>query len=1330
MKSQKRHLNSYLLWLSLTTELLLLFWIKAPAKAATPTAEMPPAKTAQLLADADPASQPTPAPVSTPAASPATQPNPIAPPTPPPSNPATQPNSIAPITAPSTPAAQPNSIAPTTNQPSPTTQSPPDPTAPPTPSTPPTPSAPSAPSAPPSLPPSPLSPGEIRILLPATQTVLDVPAATVVLQYAQSSKIELKVNGTTVPDSLVGRTETDKTTGIVTQTWYGVALKEGENTLTAQTLTNGVAGTPVAVQVQVRGDARQITVSTVETRIPADGRSTATIQGQLLDDKGNRSNRDAIVTLIASEGEFAGADASPDQPGFQVKAIQGQFTASLRSSLNARTVNIRVVSGNLEAFTQLLFETNLRPSIATGVIDIRIGKRGTNFYDSFRDFLPADRKNPYELSVKGAVFATGKIGEWLFTGAYNSDRALNQTCDGTTRLFRDNQSCDQTYPTYGDSSQSTVLTPSTDSVYLRIERTSPIPGAGIDYAMWGDYNTEEFARRSQEFTAITRQLHGLKVNYNFGNLQLTGFYGNNVQGFQRDTIAPDGTSGYYFLSRRLLVEGSENVFLELEDLNRPGTVIDHKSLSRGPDYEIDYDRGTLLFRQPILRTDIGSDGETLVRRIIVTYQYDTPGSNNSIYAGRAVYHLSREQNRESWIGATYLKEDQGNRDFELYGADAFISLGSTAHLIAEYAHSNNLSDTLGRVSGSAYRAELEGEIANGIHGRAYFRSAETGFANNATVSFVPGQTRYGAQVSAKLSPITALRFQYDHEDNKGIAPRPLTTLEDLLTPRLEAVPGSRVDNSLTTISAGVVQKLGSAELAVDWFHRDRSDRMNPTFNTTSDQLRSRLTVPLTPTLTFLAQNETTLSAQTDAVYNDRSLLALNWQAMPGINVQLAQQFYTRGQFAGQAITSLGVAGDYKLGPDTTLSGRLSLLKGSDSMTMYGTAGISHRIVLAPGLKMDLAYEHVFGDFFGKTAAGTRFAQPFAPGQSAASVGLQSGDTYSVGISYTDNPDFQASARFEHRSSSEGSNTVISAAATGKITPALTALFRYQQASAANQKLNGLGDTATLKLGLAYRDPNDDKFNALLRYEYRKNPSTIPDTILFGSGTGSVDHVFAAEAIYAPNWRWEFYGKFAIRSSTSYLASDFVNNGLVTLAQARATYRLGFKWDVVAEARWINQPGVGYSETGLVAEVGYYLTPNLRLAAGYMFGRVGDRDFDGSSRSSGGPYLGVTIKLNELFSGFGQQRIPPPQNPPAQPVAATPTATSATQAQPVAATPTATSATQASPAPTTAIATTQTPSTAAPLTSASPAPASPPPAPAPEIPLPGTVPAAASFLNQE
>ncbi|MEP0871888.1 TonB-dependent receptor [Trichocoleus desertorum AS-A10] len=1090
---------------------------------------------------------------------------------------------------------------------------------------------------------SPVAPTEVKILTPTTNTVLDIPATTVILQFVEGTQVQLQTNGATVSTTSIGRTETDTKTRIITQIWYGVPLKEGDNTITAQPTTNGVAGTPVAIQVQVRGSATQLSIQTVETRIPADSRSTATVQGQLLDGKGNRSNRDAIVTLSTSAGEFVGADAKTDEPGFQVQARQGQFTANLRSSLQAQTVTVRANIGELEAFTQLQFETNLRPSIATGVIDVRLGRRGSDYYGSFRDYLPLDGDNSTELDVRGSVFATGKVGDWLFTGAYNSDRNLNQTCDANSRLYRDTQFCEQNYPVYGDSSRVDNLTPSKDSLYLRVERSAKIAGAAPDYAMWGDYNTNEFSTKSQQFTAFTRQLHGFKANYNIGDLQVTGFYGNNVEGFQRDTIAPDGTSGYYFLSRRLLVPGSENVFIELEELNRPGTVLDRQSLNRGPDYDIDYDRGSVIFRKPILRTDISDEGEVLVRRIVVTYQYEGQGTSN-IYGGRVQYHLDRTLNHESWLGATYLKENQGIRDFELYGADALINLGSKGQLIAEYAHSKHDSEVMGKVSGSAYRLEAQGEIAKGIQGRAYYRAADPGFANDATISFVPGQTRYGAQVTGKLSDTTNLRAQYDHEDNYGVAPRSLDTLEDLFAPRSTAIPGSQVDNSLTTISAGIQQKIGKSDLTVDWIHRDREDRLYPDLSGTSDQLRSRVTVPIASNLTFLAQNEMTLSGKVDSVYNDRTLVGLDWKPMPGVDVRLAQQFFTRGQYAGNSITSLDVNSSYKLGSDTTLTGRYSLLGGADGMKMQGAVGLNQRWNIAPGLRMDLAYEHVFGNYSRRTAAGSQFLQPFASGQSASSLALASGDSYSVGLEYTDNPKFQASARYEHRSSSEGSNTVISAAATGKITPSLTALVRYHQASAANQKLSDLGDTKDLKIGLAYRDIHSDKFNALLRYEYRQNPSIIPDSLLLGNGTGSEEHLLAAEAIYAPNWRWEFYGKYAFRHSSTYLAKDLVGTSSVSLAQLRATYRLGYSWDVVGEARWINQPNTGYSETGFNIEAGYYMTPNLRLAAGYGFGRASDRDFSGS-RSVDGPYLGLTVKLNELFDGFGLQKAPQPQQQP-------------------------------------------------------------------------------------
>jgi hypothetical protein len=1079
---------------------------------------------------------------------------------------------------------------------------------------------------------------KVVILSPTPDAIVDVAATPIILQFLVGNQVELRVNGELSDRSLIGRTETDSETDLVTQTWYGVSLQNGENIISAQII--GSKEPPVTVKIMVRGGADEIKLNTVESRIPADGISTATIKGTLLDENGNISNRDAVVTLASTAGKFLEPDYKPGQPGFQVQAKGGQFTATLKSDLEAKTVRIRGKVGKLEAFTQLQFKTALRPSLMTGVIDFRLGARGTDFYSRFKDFLPEDEDNDTEVKFRSAVFATGAIGEWLVTGAYDSSRSLNEDCNCDNRLFGTYQFSEENYPTYGDSSTVNKITPSTDSVYLRLERSSRTLGADPDYAMWGDYNTQEFSRSSQQFTSLTRQLHGFKANYNIGKLQATAFYGNNVEGFQRDTIAPDGTSGFYFVSRRLLVPGSESVFIELEELNRPGTVLQRERLSRGPDYEIDYDRGTVLFREPILRTDVNEFGEVLVRRIVVTYQYegDEAGDDTDIYAGRLQYNFARSANKDSWLAATYVQENQGDRDFELYGADAQFTFGKLGKIIAEFARSRNDSGEMGMVEGDAVRAEAEAEFIKGLRARAYYRFADTGFANNATISFVPGQTRYGAQVNGRVTKTTNLRFQYDREHNFGIAPQPLDTFEELFSPRTTAIPGNPVDNSLTTISAGIVQKFGKASLSVDWIQREREDRITPeTLNTDSSQLRSRLNVPIAKKLSFVAQNETTLSDQTDAVYPDRTVFGLNWEAIPGINLSLTQQFYTQGQFDGNSITSLNVNGEHKFGEDTTVTGRFSVLGGSNGPTTQGALGLKQGVSIAPGLRLNLAYERVFGDFFGNNGTGQQFRQPFAVGQSAAALGFNSGDSYSVGLEYTDNPNFKASALFERRNSTSGNNTVISAGATGKLSSSLTALARYQQAGSSNQTLGALGDTANLRVGLAYRNPKNDKFNALMRYEYRKNPSTIPETILFGTGTGAEDHTFALEAIYAPNWQWEFYGKYALRNSTTYLADDFSSSSNTNLGQLRATYRLGYSWDLVGEARVITQSD--YTETGFVVEAGYYLTPNLRIAGGYAFGDIDDRDFDGS-RSASGPYLGVTMKLNQLFSGFGLQKRTP------------------------------------------------------------------------------------------
>jgi hypothetical protein len=1119
----------------------------------------------------------------------------------------------------------------------------PTPSIPTAPSTPPVPVEPIPPSSSPAVQtapstlPTPAAKGTtVKILTPTPSVVLDIPATTVIVQYPAGSTIELKVNDKLVDSTLIGRTETDAKTNLITQTWYGVALNPGQNTIVAKTSLGEVTTTTI----QVTGTATKIQLSSAQTRVPADGRSLVDLEGQLLDENNNLTKHDSIVTLYTTAGEFAGVDADRDQPGFQVPVQKGRFAVKLRASLDAQTVRIRAVNLNMEANTQVQFETNLRSSIATGLIDFRLGARGTDYYRSYTEFLPVDRNHTTQLQARGQAFATGRVGDWSVTTAFNSDRPLNKVCDNADRLFRDTSSvpCESLYPVYGDGSKVDVLTPSRDSVYVKVESSTGVQGSVPNMAMWGDYNTTEFSTRSQQFTATNRNLHGAKVNYNTGNLLVSGFYGDNVQGFQRDNIAPDGTSGTYFLSQRLVLGGTENLTIESEELDRPGTIAKVEILNRGLDYDIDFDRGTVLLRRPLLRTAVADNGTILVRRLVATYQYAN-GTNNSIYGGRAQYTIDRAIGRESWIGASWTRENLGVRDFSILGTDALIALGSNSSITAEYARSINNTGGGSTVAGNAIRVEGQFKLSDSTTSRTYYRSTDAGFANNATTSFVPGQTRYGADVSTRLGERTTAKVQFDREENRGAPPLVNSNIASLLTPVNPAT--GLVDNDLRTISVGIQQRIGITTLDVDYVNRNRQDRLafTPTqANVSSDQIRSRFNYPLTNTLTVRAQNEITLSNQQDVVYPNRSTLGVDWTVYPGIRLGVSQNYISSTQYGDTNYTSFDFDSTYNLTPTTKVTGRYSL----SPFQSIGSVGMQQGFVLSPGLKLDLNYDRIIGGGTTvATGAGQQFAQPYSLGQTAASLSTTSGDSYGIGINYTDNPNFQANARYEHRNSSLIASSNISAGATGKITPALTALVRYQQSSAANQIIRdaGLGDTVNGKIGLAFRNPDSDEFNGLFSYQYRRNPAILPTSILTSVGTGSEDHTLALEGIYAPNWQWEFAGKYALRNATSYLDQSLIANNAIGITQLRATYRLGYNWDLTGDIRWLNQFASGRSELGAALEAGYYLTPDLRLSGGYSLGVADDPN---GGRHAQGAYLGLTVKINELFGGFGRQQSAPAQ----------------------------------------------------------------------------------------
>ncbi|MEM9485481.1 MAG: TonB-dependent receptor, partial [Cyanobacteria bacterium P01_F01_bin.116] len=1113
-----------------------------------------------------------------------------------------------------------------------------------------------------------------------------------VLSTTASTELLLPMAGNTVPTpenaELLAQASDDLPDDLLDANTLPVEEDPGEaEGFIDETIIRQVPSTlPPLIQDELGDDLTLEIFPVGDSFLPADGRSTLVLRGAILDASDRPVSEDVVVTLTTSAGAFIGADYDIDRSGFQVLARQGEFEVELRSSLDAQQVTVRASVparealglvgdeetaqqpvAELDGYTQLNFTTPYRPSLVAGVVDFRFGPGATDFWGRYADFLDPGDIGEYKGDLDAAIFATGTIGDWLLTGAFNSDRALNERCNDN-RLYRDVQNCEQTYPTYGDNSTTDFLTPSIDSFYVKFEQDSQIVGYEPNFFMWGDYDTSEFARFSQDFSALNRQLHGFKGNYTFSNgLQLTALYANDIRALQRDTIVPDGTSGYYFLSRRLILAGSEDLFFEIEELNRPGTVIERVRLVRGVDYTIDYDRGSVLFNSPVSSVDANPFGPALVRRIVATYQVDSDEADGDLFGGRLQYNFDTSLESPSWVGASAIFENQGAQDFSLLGADALISLGNNGHLVAEIARSE-LDNPLVDEEGVAVRLEASGQITPDLGGTAYFRNAESGFRNTATTSFRPGQTRWGGQLGYNVSRNTQLQFQFDREENDGNEDLIPTTLDDLINPGLTRSTGAVINNSITTVRAGVQQQFGTITGNLDWVYRDRNDRVTGN-DVESNLVSAGLTWPLAEKVSLRAQTDIAIGDE-DEAYPGQTVVGVDWAVLPEVTLRFAQRFFHDDDITPDALTTVDALVNYDLTDNTELTGRYSVLGANNGMSGQGALGLNHRINLSPGLHVDLGYQRIFGDSLASITGGTQFAQPYAVGQSAASLGLISGSTYTVGVEYTDNSDFQASARFEHRDSDGEDNTVITASAAGKLSPALTTLLRFEHANFSNLTNDTVGSrlnsSTSARLGLAYRNPYSDKFNGLLSYEYAINPSSTPNSLLVGAGSDSIqEHTLAMEAIYAPSWRWEFYGKYALRATNADLDSlGVTSSNTIHLGQLRATHRFAYRWDLTGEVRYITQPETNFDEVGFALEAGYYLTPELRLGLGYSFGSVNDRSLGGSGyRSDDGPYIGITYKVNELWDQFGLQQVAPPQqsesfietdsSPPPEPVSGLP-----------------------------------------------------------------------------
>src|SRR5690606_15678272 len=268
--------------------------------------------------------------------------------------------------------------------------------------------------------------------------------------------------------------------------------------------------------------------------------------------------------------------------------------------------------------------------------------------------------------------------------------------------------------------------------YLKLERDQ-------FYVMFGDIQS---GMDRNELSRYQRTLNGARIEYHGPLVEINGFAAKTSQNYIRDEIQGDGTSGLYRLRQRRIVFNSERVRLETRDRYHSEQILQSRDLARHIDYDIDYENGTLFFREPIASRDFDFNPNWIV------VEYETRGTGEEFLNGGGRVGVHALEGRFE-AGATYLRDEDAAGKSQLAGLDARFRLTEDDQLRAEIAGSRRQAD-VGDTSGSAWLFEWEhrGEQINLL---AYARRQSPGFGLGQQNRYESGMSKLGVEGQYRIA---------------------------------------------------------------------------------------------------------------------------------------------------------------------------------------------------------------------------------------------------------------------------------------------------------------------------------------------------------------------------------------------------------------------------------------------------------------------------------------------------------------------------------------------------------------------------------------------------
>ena len=668
---------------------------------------------------------------------------------------------------------------------------------------------------------------------------------------------------------------------------------------------------------------------------------------------------------------------------------------------------------------------------------------------------------------------------------------------------------------------------------------------------------------------------------------MSAFASMTAQAYAKDEIPGNGTSGVYKLSRRKLMINSDKIRIETRDRFQSQVIVTTINLTRYLDYDIDYDLGTLTFREPINVRDRSFNPIY----IVVEYESADPADKAATYGGRANF----KPNKDVALGATLIHEGTVGATGNLQGVDATIQIDTNTKLRAEWASTQR--DLAGlKASGSAWLAEIQHHQAS-WDAKAYLREQALGFGLGQQAGSEIGTRKVGADGRYKFSDSVQLQAKaYKQESlltgaqNEVIEGR----VDQKLSDQLNAYYGARSAQDKTSLGEFRSQQLiGGATYTMP------DKRLS--LNTAAEFAPGTAASPNSP---------------------DRLLLGADYKLTEKTRM-FAEQEFARGEKLSANNSRVGLRTLPWVGGEVSTS--LGNGAINDAERLYGNIGLVQRWQINPHWQTDVSVDrsHTLRNAGVPLTTGT----PLAMGAPLA-FGSPVGDytTAAVGAVYQDLL-WSGNGRVEVRNASIDRQRNLQLGMQRKLDEgrSLALGFVMRNTSTAT----GSTRDADLRGSFAYR-PSDSKWVWFDRADYITQSKTSAAANL--KGEKLVNNLNA-------NYLYNRHTQIALQYGAKYVRDSIDGidyKGYTDLVGFEVRHDLNKDWDVAVFGSMMRSVSAGVRDSSVGASVGYKVVDNMWLSVGYNARSLDDRDFSGATYGARGFFLSLRMKVDQDTFGLNKR----------------------------------------------------------------------------------------------